>query len=204
MVEGFGTLIPDVAIVLEKYVPAAAGLGGGSADAAAMLRALCRLSGLNPLSSEVHKIALSIGADVPACLQSRACRMRGIGEKIEILSDFPSLHVVLANARVPVSTADVFQALKLKPGEAGYPPIVLPFELTTSRNDLTPAATGLAPIVNDVLEALRAAPDVRFVRMSGSGGTCFAVFDSHTAAGKAAGELASLHPDWWIRPAVLQ
>jgi 4-diphosphocytidyl-2-C-methyl-D-erythritol kinase len=204
MVEAYGTLIPNVAIVLEKYVPAAAGLGGGSADAAATLRALCRLSGLNPLSRGVQKIALSIGADVPVCLHSRACRIRGIGEKIEPLPDFASLNVVLVNARVPVPTADVFSALELKPGEAGYPPMVLPFDLATSRNDLTPAATSLVPIVKDVLDALRAAPEVKFVRMSGSGGTCFAVFENHAAAGTAAAELARLHPDWWIRPAVLQ
>jgi 4-diphosphocytidyl-2-C-methyl-D-erythritol kinase len=204
MVQTFGKLIPGIAITLDKYIPAAAGLGGGSADAAATLRALCRLAGLDPFSRAVREIAISLGADVPACLYSRACRLRGAGEKIEPLPGFAALNVVLANANVPVSTADVFAALNLVPGEPGYPPMEFPFELANSRNDLTPPATSLVPVINDVLNALRDAPDVKFVRMSGSGGTCFALFENHAAAATAVGDLAERHPDWWIRPAVLE
>lgn len=204
MAQAFGKLIPDIAITLDKYIPTAAGLGGGSADAAATLRALCRLAGLDPFSRAVQEIALSLGADVPVCLYSRACRIGGVGERIEPLFGFAALNVVLANAKVPVSTADVFAALNLVPGEPGYPPIEFPFEFANSRNDLTPPATTLVPAINDVLNALRSAPDVKFVRMSGSGGTCFALFENHAAAATAVGELAERHPDWWMRPAVLE
>lgn len=204
MAQTFGKLIPNVAVVLEKYIPAAAGLGGGSADAAATLRALCRIAGLDPMSRAVQEIALSLGADVPVCLYSRACHIQGIGEKIEPLPGFAHLNVVLANARVPVSTANVFAALNLAPGEAGYPPMQLPFELSSSRNDLTPPATSLVPVIEDVLNALKSSPGVKFVRMSGSGGTCFALFENHADAGTAAAELAERHPNWWIRPAVLE
>jgi 4-diphosphocytidyl-2-C-methyl-D-erythritol kinase len=204
MADAFGSLIPAVAVGLDKFIPSAAGLGGGSADAAATLRALCRLVGLDPLSRAVREIALSLGADVPVCLLSRACRIQGIGEKIEPLPEVSSFNAVLANALVPVSTADVYAGLKLTPGEVGYPPIELPFELSASRNDLTPPAAALVPVINDVLNALRSAPGVKFARMSGSGGTCFALFENHAAAGAAAAELAERHPHWWIRPTLLE
>jgi 4-diphosphocytidyl-2-C-methyl-D-erythritol kinase len=203
MAQAFGKLIPKVAVTLDKQIPAAAGLGGGSADAAAALRALCRFAGLDPLSRAVREIALSLGADVPVCLHSRACRLRGIGETLEPLPGLSPSNVVLANPGVPVPTADVFAALKLSPGEAGYPPLELPFELSNSRNDLTPPAISVAPVIEEVLSALRALPGVKFVRMSGSGGTCFALFDDRPAAETAAADLATRQPDWWIKPAVL-
>lgn len=204
MYRAFGRLVPNVAVKLEKFIPAAAGLGGGSADAAATLRALCRLASLDPFSRAVQQIALSLGSDVPVCLYSSACRFQGIGELIEPLADFPAMHVVLANARQPVSTSDVFSALGLAPGEVGYPPIEFPFDIAASRNDLTPPATQLVPVISEVLAALKSSPGVTFARMSGSGGTCFALFDSNAAAGEAAAEIAKEHSDWWIRPAVLR
>ena len=203
MARAFGRLIPNIAVKLEKNIPLASGLGGGSADAAATLRALCRIANLDPMSRAVEKIALSLGADVPVCLASRPSRMRGIGELIEPMPDVPPLAVVLANAGLALATAEVFSGLGLEPGETGYPPLVFPFAFQTSRNDLTPPAIRRLPVIAAVLDALKAMAGVRFARMSGSGGTCFAVFDSMAEARAAAGELAARHRDWWIIPARL-
>jgi 4-diphosphocytidyl-2-C-methyl-D-erythritol kinase len=203
MAQVFGDLIPNIAVALDKHIPLASGLGGGSADAAAILRALSRLAGLDHRSGAIRSIALSLGADVPACLYSESCRMQGIGELLAPFSALGPLHVVLAKAGRGLSTGDVFAALGLAPGEPGYPPIDLPFDFATSRNDLTPPATRLLPVVEEVMTALKSAPHVKFVRMSGSGGTCFALFASRDEAEGAAVLLESRHPDWWIKPAVL-
>ncbi len=204
MQHAFGSLVPNVDATLEKNIPVAAGLGGGSADAAATLRALCRLAGLDPLSRQLHEIALSLGADVPICLHSRASRLRGIGEAIEPVTDFSPVHVVLVNAGTPVPTAEVYAGLGLEPGEPGYPPMEFPFGFSTSRNDLTPPAMELVPEIGAVLQQLKECAGVRFARMSGSGGTCFAVFDDRYGAEAAAAVLARDHPDWWVRAAVLE
>jgi len=204
MQHAFGSLVPNIDATLEKNIPVAAGLGGGSADAAATLRALCRLAGLDPLSRQLHEIALSLGADVPVCLHSRASRLRGIGEAIEPINDFSPLHVVLVNAGTPVPTADVYAGLGLEPGEPGYPPMEFPFAFSTSRNDLTPPALELVPEIGAVLQQLKESAGVRFARMSGSGGTCFAVFDDQNGAEAAAAVLAGGHPNWWVRAAVLE
>jgi 4-diphosphocytidyl-2-C-methyl-D-erythritol kinase len=204
MQHAFGSLVPNMDATLEKNIPAAAGLGGGSADAAATLRALCRLAGLDPLSRQLHEIALSLGADVPVCLHSRASRLRGIGEAIEPVTDFSPLHVILVNAGTPVPTAEVYAGLGLEPGEPGYPPMEFPFGFSTSRNDLTPPALELVPEIGAVLQQLKESAGVRFARMSGSGGTCFAVFDDRYAAEAAAAVLARDYPDWWVRAAVLE
>ena len=204
MQHAFGSLVPNIDATLEKNIPVAAGLGGGSADAAATLRALCRLAGLDPLSRQLHEIALSLGADVPVCLHSRASRLRGIGEAIEPVNDFSPLHVVLVNAGTPVPTAEVYAGLGLEPGEPGYPPMEFPFAFSTSRNDLTPPALELVPEIGAVLQQLKESAGVRFARMSGSGGTCFAVFDDRTGAEAAAAVLAGGHPNWWVRAAVLE
>lgn len=204
MQQAFGSLVPNMDATLEKNIPVAAGLGGGSADAAATLRALCRLAGLDPLSRQLHEIALSLGADVPVCLHSRASRLRGIGEAIEPVNDFSPLHVVLVNAGTPVPTAEVYAGLGLVPGEPGYPPMEFPFAFSTSRNDLTPPALELVPEIGAVLQQLKESVGVKFARMSGSGGTCFAVFDDRNGAEAAAAVLAGGHPNWWVRAAVLE
>jgi 4-diphosphocytidyl-2-C-methyl-D-erythritol kinase len=204
MQQAFGSLVPNMDATLEKNIPVAAGLGGGSADAAATLRALCRLAGLDPLSRQLHEIALSLGADVPVCLHSRASRLRGIGEAIEPVHDFSPLHVVLVNAGTSVPTAEVYAGLGLEPGEPGYPPMEFPFAFSTSRNDLTPPALELVPEIGAVLQQLKESAGVRFARMSGSGGTCFAVFDDRNDAEAAAAVLAGGHPNWWVRAAVLE
>jgi 4-diphosphocytidyl-2-C-methyl-D-erythritol kinase len=204
MQRAFGSLVPNIDVTLEKNIPVAAGLGGGSADAAATLRALCRLAGLDPLSRQLHEIALTLGADVPVCLHSRASRLRGIGEAIEPIADFSPVHVVLVNAGTPVATAEVYAGLALEPGEPGYPPMEFPFAFSTSRNDLTPPALTLVPEIGAVLQQLKELPGVRFARMSGSGGTCFAVFDDADGAEAAAAVLARDHPARWVRATVLQ
>jgi 4-diphosphocytidyl-2-C-methyl-D-erythritol kinase len=200
----FGSLVPNIDVTLEKHIPVAAGLGGGSADAAATLRALCRLAGLDPLSRQLHEIALALGADVPVCLHSRASRLRGIGEAIEPITDFSPLHVVLVNAGTPVPTAEVYAGLALEPGEPGYPPMEFPFAFSTSRNDLTPPALELVPEIGAVLQQLKEFAGVGFARMSGSGGTCFAVFDDWYGAEAAAAVLARDHPNWWVRATILE
>jgi 4-diphosphocytidyl-2-C-methyl-D-erythritol kinase len=203
MARAFGARIPNIAVELDKHIPVAAGLGGGSADAAATLRALGRLAGLDHKSREIHEVALSLGADVPVCLGSRACRMHGIGDGLEPLGALGPLPVVLANAGPALATAKVFAALGLANGESGNPPIDARLDLENARNDLTAPAMRLLPVIGEVLAALRSAPKAKFARMSGSGGACFALFDSSADAGHAAAELASRHPDWWIREAIL-
>jgi 4-diphosphocytidyl-2-C-methyl-D-erythritol kinase len=204
MQRAFGSLVPKIDVTLEKHIPVAAGLGGGSADAAATLRALCGLAGLDPLSRQLHEIALTLGADVPVCLHSRASRLRGIGEAIEPIAGLSPLHVVLANAGTPVPTGEVYAGLALEPGEPGYPPMEFPFGFSTSRNDLTPPALELVPAIGEVLQQLKELAGVKFARMSGSGGTCFAVFDDWYGAEAAAAVLARDHPGWWVRAAVLE
>jgi 4-diphosphocytidyl-2-C-methyl-D-erythritol kinase len=204
MQHAFGSLVPNIDVTLEKNIPVAAGLGGGSADAAATLRALCRLAGLDPLSRQLHEIALTLGADVPVCLHSRASRLSGIGEAIEPIADFSPLHVVLVNAGTPVPTAEVYARLGLEPGEPGYPPMEFPFAFSTSRSDLTPPALELVPEIGVVLQQLKELAGVRFARMSGSGGTCFAVFDDVHGAEAAAAVLAGDHPTWWVRATLLE
>jgi 4-diphosphocytidyl-2-C-methyl-D-erythritol kinase len=204
MQRAFGRLVPNIDVTLEKSIPVAAGLGGGSADAAATLRALCRLAGLDPMSRQLHEIALTLGADVPVCLHSRASRLRGIGEAIEPIAGFSPLHVVLVNAGTPVPTAEVYAGLALDAGEPGYPPMEFPFDFSTSRNDLTPPALELVPEIGPVLQQLKELAGVKFARMSGSGGTCFAVFDDRSGAEAAAAVLVRDHPNWWVRATVLE
>ena len=190
--------------VLEKHLPMAAGLGGGSSDAAAALRALERLG--VPLPADT----LALGADVPACLLARPLRMRGIGERITPLPPLPPIHLVLANPGVAVATPLVFGALASTAG-APLPALIPDFAdgealahwLCAQRNDLQPAALRLAPAIGEVLAALAAAPGCRFARMSGSGATCFGLFPDRETAAQAARRLAAKRPRWWVVPAGL-
>ncbi len=207
--EAFG----PVRIRLEKNLPVASGIGGGSADAAAVMRAMLRLFGTDLPERELRALALSLGADVPVCLEGRACRMRGIGEIVEPLDGFPELHGVLVNPGVPVSTAAVFSALGLEPGSGRgevrpLDPVVeaatggsagkLLEALADTENDLQPPACTLHPEVAGCLETLAAAPGVRLARMSGSGGTCFALAGSAREAGELCRMLRSARPGWWV------
>jgi 4-diphosphocytidyl-2-C-methyl-D-erythritol kinase len=200
---------------LVKRLPIAAGLGGGSSDAAAALRLLARLNGLALDGDDLHEAAAATGADVPVCLAARARRMTGVGDRLGPLLALPPLFAVLANPRVGVPTAAVFAALGLAKGASAASPAQSAWAagptrdavldtLRVGRNDLQGAATDLAPVIADVIEALATAPGCRLARMSGSGATCFGLFDDCHAAARAARELASGHRGWWVRPTLLR
>ena len=188
------------AMMLEKHLPVASGIGGGSADAAAALRALASLWGLGWTEAELAEVALALGADVPACVASRPCRMSGIGEVLLPAPRVPECGLVLANPRVALATPAVFgarsgafsapAALPLGWGDAG----AMARDLAALRNDLEAPAIALCPPVADVLAALRAVPGCLLARMSGSGATCFGIFADAPAARHAAGALPTA---WW-------
>lgn len=193
-----------VAITLEKNLPVASGIGGGSADAAATLRGLLRFWRASLPSDMLSAIGLKLGADVPMCLESRSLRARGIGEQIDRLDTMPRLALVLVNPLKAVSTPDIFRRLTDK----DHPPIeTLPRSaepdgwlafLSGLRNDLEPPARALLPDIAEISGQLR---DVgaRLVRMSGSGATCFGIFDDGEAASAAAGKLTRRRPDWYVQ-----
>ncbi|KJC58576.1 4-diphosphocytidyl-2C-methyl-D-erythritol kinase [Bradyrhizobium sp. LTSPM299] len=204
---------------LEKVLPVAAGIGGGSADAAAALRLLARLNELALDDKRIMEVALQTGADVPVCVASHACDMSGVGESLLSL-DLPKLPCVLVNPRVPVATKDVFNALGLRHGEllVGATDIMMQAPswpdascaiddwieaLTRGSNDLESPAARIEPVISEVLAALRDAKGVRLVRMSGSGATCFAVFADDTAAQAAGEKLRNAHPGWWVHAGTL-
>ena len=200
---------------LVKRLPVAAGIGGGSSDAAAALRLLARFNGLSPDDPALYAAARLTGADIPVCLEPRAKMMRGVGEKLGPPVALPALFAVLVNPRVAVETRAVFQRLGLKPGEnLGYGPhpAITPgmdFEsllraLKKGRNDMEDAACVLAPVIGHVLAVLGGARGCRLARMSGSGATCFALFESCRQAGAAAKAIAQGHPDWWVKATLLR
>ncbi|PRX37299.1 4-diphosphocytidyl-2-C-methyl-D-erythritol kinase [Meinhardsimonia xiamenensis] len=196
---------PAVAITLEKHLPAAAGIGGGSADAAALLRGLAALGGTMPAPEALA----ALGADLPVCLRSRPARMRGIGERLEAV-ELPEAHFVLVNPGVAVPTAAVFAALESRDnppmpeqlprwGDAAE----LAGWLGRMRNDLEPAASRIAPQIGEALDAITGTRGCLLARMSGSGATCFGLYASAAAAGEAAARLGAERPAWWITPAGL-
>lgn len=193
------------AVRLHKMIPVAAGLGGGSADGAATLLALCRLWHVEIPFPVLTELALRLGADLPVCLASRTAFMSGVGETLTPAPEVPPLGVVLVNPRVALPTADVFRALEPQARPASRPsyqpgnPASLIEGLRKTRNDLTGPAITLAPVVRDVLVALEAAPGVSIARLSGSGATCFGLFADSVAAQIAAEEIAGARPEWWVR-----
>lgn len=182
-------------ITLEKNLPVASGIGGGSADAAATLRAL---ASLGQASGDLSKLARRLGADVPVCLAGRTCRMRGSGERLDPWPGLSTLPAVLVNPLKPVATAQVFAKLALKPGDKAFAGLETGIDLAHCRNDLTASACAVEPPINDVLAALTAADDLRFARMSGSGATCFGIFSSPAAAQAAARDIGRDHREWWV------
>lgn len=190
---------PDVALRLTKNLPLASGIGGGSADAGAALRAVSRLWHA-PIPAG---LAESLGADVPVCVAQHPAWMSGIGEIVEPLDALPDWGVVLVNPGIPLPTPSVFRARR-GPFSAAYRYVPALEALAADRNDLEEAAIGLVPAIGDVLAALRAARGARVVRMSGSGATCFALFDDREAAARAAKALKSQAPPaWWIADGAL-
>jgi 4-diphosphocytidyl-2-C-methyl-D-erythritol kinase len=194
---------------LSKRLPVAAGLGGGSADAAAALRLLARANGLAPDDPRLMQAARATGADVPVCLDPRPRFMRGIGDVLSDPLDLPRLFAVLLNPGVAVATKDVFAALAVPTAVQTAPAAIctgtaaLVDEIARGRNDLEGAAIELEPAIADALAVLRNLPGCRLARMSGSGATCFGLFDSMDAARGAARRLRVGYPDWWVRATAL-
>jgi 4-diphosphocytidyl-2-C-methyl-D-erythritol kinase len=200
---------------LRKNLPVAAGIGGGSSDAAAALRLLAMANGLTPDDPRLWQAARATGSDVPVCLDPHARFMRGAGERIGERLALPPLPAVLINPGVAVETGPVFRRLGLAPGArsdgGAHPAIGSGMEadaflsaLARGRNDLEDAACLVAPVIVDVLAVLRAAKGSRLARMSGSGATCYGLFSSRRAASRAAFAIKTYHQDWWVRPAMLR
>lgn len=187
-----------VHVRIVKNVPVAAGLGGGSADAAAVLRGLARLWGIGP-SMAFPAVAQALGADVPVCLRSQAARITGIGDMVEPLEPAGSLPLVLVNCGDPLATSDVFAACKTYgEGAADHNDDDLTAWILMGRNDLEAPAIALARGVGHTLDILRGQEGCLVARMSGSGATCFGLFESTAAAVAAATAIAAAHPIWWV------
>jgi 4-diphosphocytidyl-2-C-methyl-D-erythritol kinase len=199
---------------LVKRLPVAAGIGGGSADAAAALRLLARLNHVPDDHAAVLDAAHGTGADVSVCLASRARMMAGIGDRLGPVLNLSSLHAVLVNPAVPLETTKVFAALALSPGQsraAPFHPLVEPrstrellASLQDMGNDLEGPARTLAPVIDEALALLRGTAGCRLARMSGSGPTVFALFDDAGAADLAAKLVHNARPGWWVEAAALR
>ena len=206
LAEAAGT-VPEARLRLFKRLPVAAGIGGGSADAAAALRALDRLWDLRMGADDMAALALQLGADVPVCLNGTAVRMAGIGETLSPIGRLPAAGLVLVNPGVALSTAEVFGARRGRfsaPAEfeAGALANVAPGELAALLaplgNDLTAGAEALAPVVARVLDRVAADDACLLARMSGSGATCFGLYLDTATAVSVATALAAEHPAWWV------
>jgi 4-diphosphocytidyl-2-C-methyl-D-erythritol kinase len=198
---GVATIGP-VAFRLTKNLPVASGIGGGSADAAAALRGLLRLHTLSLAPSDVQRVALSLGADVPVCLHGKACRMQGVGDVISPLPRLPAPTLVLVNPLKPCGTAAVFKAMGLVPGSRAGSALDCT-DPAQWRNDMTTAAVQVLPVIRDVLAALEQAAPRCAVRMSGSGATCFALCSTEAEAQAVAQRIGSAQPGWWVAAARL-
>jgi 4-diphosphocytidyl-2-C-methyl-D-erythritol kinase len=198
---------------LTKRLPVAAGVGGGSSDAAAALRLLARLNRLAMDDPRVLEAAKVTGADVPVCLDPRPRLMRGVGEVLSAPLALPRFPAVMVNPGVAVPTKDVFGKIGLLKGERRGEATEGPSDLATldavlahmaaAANDLEPPAVTLQPVIAEVLAALRRHDGCRIARMSGSGATCFALFADAAQASTAAAALAESRPGWWVRATTL-
>lgn len=199
---------PGLDLHLIKNLPVAAGIGGGSADAAAALRIMAGMASEPVPIGELADLAATLGADVPACLLSRPLLARGVGEILSPLPAFPALHLVLVNPMVPVVTADVFRRLR---AHDNYPLPAIPEPLTRpaqlglwlaeTRNDLQPPAIKLVPEIGDIISDLAETPGCILSRMSGSGATVFGLFGSEGQAHQAAQHMRERNPDHWVAAA---
>ena len=195
--------------LLEKNIPVAAGLGGGSADAAAALRLVARVNAIALDDPRLMAAARTTGADVPVCLHPQARIMRGVGERLSAPIDLPVLSALLVNPLVPLATRDVFGKFAGGRGGADNADSV-PKEfdhlidfLERHDNDLADAACACAPVIGEILETLRALPGARLARMSGSGPTCFALFAAPSEGTAAAQKLRAERRDWWVQSAAI-
>jgi 4-diphosphocytidyl-2-C-methyl-D-erythritol kinase len=198
--------VADVALHLTKNLPVASGIGGGSADAAACLRGLARLWGIDPADPVVLGIAAGLGADIPVCVQGRAAYMGGIGTEIAPAPDLPPAGLVLVNPGIGLSTPAVYRAR-----QGGFSPAArfdtppadaaaLAALLAERGNDLTDAAVSLVPEIETVLGAIGADRTCLLARMSGSGATCFGLYADSDTTTAAAALLKRDHPGWWVAP----
>jgi 4-diphosphocytidyl-2-C-methyl-D-erythritol kinase len=198
---------------LIKTLPVAAGLGGGSADAAATLRLIADANGGTPSETDLAAFAKKLGSDVSVCLKSIPALMTGRGENVEPVKGFPSCGVLLANPRVPLATAEVYGSLgaeplgslpaKPQPPDFGGSFDKLIAYILPRGNDLEPPALRRVRQIGEVLAALSTLPGARIARLSGSGPTCFALFVSENEARHAAGILTAQHPAWWMAASAL-
>jgi 4-diphosphocytidyl-2-C-methyl-D-erythritol kinase len=196
---------PLPGITLDKSLPVAAGIGGGSADAAAVLRLLCRMWNVPADDPRVMGIATRLGADVPACVASVLVRGDGRGDELRAVeaSGLAGMPLLLVNPRVPLSTGPVFRAWDRI--DRGALPDGDPLAVALAgRNDLELPALGLCPVIGEVIALLAAQPGVILSRMSGSGATCFALFDSDVARDRAAAAMADERPGWWTLATALR
>ena len=211
LAQAAGKSPPPTKLTLTKRIPIAAGLGGGSADAAATLRLLDRQWNLNLGPAKLAEIGVKLGADVPMCLASRPLIARGIGDMITPIPMMPAMPIVLANPNVAISTSAVFAGLSGKEGPSLPPPparlrtlLDVIFWLRQSRNDLADPAMIINKSACAAAKALTRDPECLFARMSGSGASAFGIFASMEAAERAAARLRDDKPRWWIAPAMTQ
>lgn len=201
---------PSLAVTLDKTLPVAAGLGGGSSDAGAALKLARIAMGLDLTEAQLAEIARVVGADGPMCLVARSAWAEGVGDRLEFAPELPPLHAVLANPGRPSPTGAVYRAYDAAPaGDADRPAAPADWSagsvidwLAHQRNDLQTPAVALEPAIGLALSAVQAA-GARLTRMSGSGATVFGLFDTAHDAQAAAGALGRDHGDWWVRATIL-
>jgi 4-diphosphocytidyl-2-C-methyl-D-erythritol kinase len=202
--EAAGMEVPSLRLILDKQLPVAAGIGGGSADAAACLRLLMRRFPGRLSAAALEAVALRLGSDVPMCLRSEPLRATGRGERVDAIAGLPALPLVLLNPGVGVATRNVFAVLDRMSGTA-LPPLPdmrrapnLVAWLLSAGNDLEAPAQSIAPSIRVALRALESVAGCLFARMSGSGPTSFGLFASEREAARAAREIQKTQPDWWV------
>jgi 4-diphosphocytidyl-2-C-methyl-D-erythritol kinase len=195
---------PEAALTLVKTLPVASGIGGGSSDAAAALRALAALWRADG-DAALDEVAVLLGADVPVCIERRTAFIGGVGERVEPAPHLPPVAIVLANPGVPLATAEVFRrhagpfSTPARIARAPSDAAALAALLAERRNDLAEAAEALVPEIADAMAALAATPGALLARMSGSGPTCFALYAEAHDADAAARSLAQTYPRWWVK-----
>jgi 4-diphosphocytidyl-2-C-methyl-D-erythritol kinase len=200
----------QVRITLDKRIPVAAGLGGGSADAAAALRGLNRLWRLGMAPADLAIVGAGLGADEPVCLAGCTVRMRGIGQRLEPWYRMPAQAMLLVNPRLPLATAAVFRALELRQERPArdWPPPSEPEAfmawLAVRENHLEAPARRILPQIGDVLATLKAQQGCRVARMSGSGATCFGLFYDDATCHEAAAAIGRAQPGWWLAASTIR
>ncbi len=195
-----------VKLTLTKNLPIASGIGGGSSDAAATLKALTEHWGFAPHAPLLRQIAAGLGQDIPCCLEAATCYFRDIGNAVDPGPALPHTDIVLVNPNEPLPTPAVYKARSgpfasaARFEKAPQNPAELAEMLRSRSNGLTDAACRLAPAIKDILAALEQSPDCLLARMSGSGATCFGLYPNRLAARQAASQILARHPDWWVVP----